>query len=60
MLKIHKEGRFEKIPICDNCDQLIPQTFKNWLARIKYRIMEAALPNKNREKIIKLRLKNKT
>lgn len=40
MLEIHKKGKFESIPVCDNCDQLLPATIKNRVARFKFKFLE--------------------
>lgn len=40
MLKIHKKRQFKKIPLCDNCDQLIPATLRNRAARFKCKFIE--------------------
>jgi len=45
MLKIHKERKFELLPICDNCDQLIPNNLRNKITikRIPYKIRHQIL-----------------
>ena len=40
MLEIHKKRNFELLPVCDNCDQLVPATLRNRLARFKCRVIE--------------------
>jgi MoaA/NifB/PqqE/SkfB family radical SAM enzyme len=40
MLEIHKKRRFELLPICDNCDQLLPATLRNRIGRFKCKFIE--------------------
>ncbi len=40
IMNIHEKGQFEKIAICDNCDQLVPSNLRNVIARKKFLFLE--------------------
>jgi len=40
MLEIHEKRKFELLPVCDSCDQLVPATLRNRLARFKCKFIE--------------------